>query len=153
MDSRRWLGQALAFERPPGPRGHRGALQDAGTVYEAGWVATDDGNIAATNANLGCNAPYQTWTNTPSTQEDLPINCVNWFESYAFCIWDGGFWRAKPSGSMPPLGAASSASIPGARRIRGLPISTRSTTVIAVGVVTPGCARGSGTSRRWGQRP
>jgi formylglycine-generating enzyme required for sulfatase activity len=21
----------------------------------------------------------------------LPINCVNWYEAYAFCIWDGGF--------------------------------------------------------------
>ena len=19
------------------------------------------------------------------------MNCVNWFEAYAFCIWDGGF--------------------------------------------------------------
>ncbi len=23
--------------------------------------------------------------------ETRPIDCVNWWESYAFCIWDGGF--------------------------------------------------------------
>ena len=23
--------------------------------------------------------------------ETLPINCIDWYEAYAFCIWDGGF--------------------------------------------------------------
>jgi formylglycine-generating enzyme len=59
--------------------------------YETGWVATDDVNIAPLDSNLGSCAPYSTWTNPAATQENLPINCVNWYESYAFCIWDGGF--------------------------------------------------------------
>ncbi|HEV3031256.1 MAG TPA: SUMF1/EgtB/PvdO family nonheme iron enzyme, partial [Polyangia bacterium] len=29
-----------------------------------------------------------TW---PLGNDDLPINCLNWYEAYAFCIWDGGF--------------------------------------------------------------
>jgi sulfatase modifying factor 1 len=63
-----------------------------GGGYEAGWVATDNSNISPTNTNLAQCAPFSTWTNTPSTPpENQPINCVNWFESYAFCIWDGGF--------------------------------------------------------------
>jgi formylglycine-generating enzyme required for sulfatase activity len=33
----------------------------------------------------------ETWTNSAGAQENLPINCVNWYEAYAFCIWDGGF--------------------------------------------------------------
>src|SRR5580693_3178198 len=33
---------------------------------------------------------YSTWTEAAGTQENLPINCVNWYEAYAFCIWDGG---------------------------------------------------------------
>ena len=59
--------------------------------YETGWVASDDANIAPTNANLACDTGYATWTATAGSKENLPINCVNWFESYAFCIWDGGF--------------------------------------------------------------
>ncbi len=70
-------------------------LNATGGGYEPGWVATDNTNIAPTNANLACAPPYSTpfstWTNSVSTQESLPINCVNWYESYAFCIWDGGF--------------------------------------------------------------
>jgi formylglycine-generating enzyme required for sulfatase activity len=66
-------------------------LNATGGGYEPGWVATDDSNIAPTNSNLGAGGAYATWTASASTQENLPINYVNWWESYAFCIWDGGF--------------------------------------------------------------
>ncbi|HTB74628.1 MAG TPA: SUMF1/EgtB/PvdO family nonheme iron enzyme [Polyangiaceae bacterium] len=58
--------------------------------YETGWVASDKSNIAPTNANLTSCSPSP-WTNTAGSQENLPIACVNWYEAYAFCIWDGGF--------------------------------------------------------------
>jgi formylglycine-generating enzyme required for sulfatase activity len=59
--------------------------------YEPGWVATDDSKVVPTNANLTSCSPYSTWTASAGTQENLPINCVNWPEAYAFCVWDGGF--------------------------------------------------------------
>jgi len=31
-----------------------------------------------------------TWTDLPDTNELLPINCLTWFEAFAFCAWDGG---------------------------------------------------------------
>jgi formylglycine-generating enzyme required for sulfatase activity len=72
-------GQGLASSGSPG-------------AYEAGWDATDwNSEIAPTDANLGSCPPYSTWTTTAGSQETLPINCVNWWEAYAFCIWDGGF--------------------------------------------------------------
>jgi formylglycine-generating enzyme len=65
---------------------------DAGAgAHESGWSAADDVNIAPTNANLTSCGAASTWTPTPGAQEDAPINCVNWYEAYAFCIWDGGF--------------------------------------------------------------
>jgi formylglycine-generating enzyme len=65
-----------------------------GQTYESGWDATDWNNatdIDPTTKNLQCLSGYDTWTATATTNENLPINCVNWWESYAFCIWDGGF--------------------------------------------------------------
>jgi formylglycine-generating enzyme required for sulfatase activity len=71
----------------------------AGT-YETGWDATDWNNatdIDPTDDNLtsgtsGSCTGYATWTPTDTGgQENLPINCVTWWEAYAFCIWDGGF--------------------------------------------------------------
>ena len=95
-------------------------LVNSGTEggYETGWSTSDDANLTPTNGNLACDPGYATWTNTADINENLPINCVNWWESYAFCIWDGGFlpseaeWeyvaaaggeqREYPWGSTPP---------------------------------------------------
>jgi formylglycine-generating enzyme required for sulfatase activity len=60
-------------------------------TYELGWNASDNASIAPTNANLACYTQDTTWTTTAGSQENLPINCVNWYEAQAFCIWDGGF--------------------------------------------------------------
>jgi formylglycine-generating enzyme len=71
-------GQGLANSGSPG-------------TYETGWATTDNGNVAPTNSNLTFPCTYYTWTNGAGSNENLPINCVSWYMSYAFCIWDGGF--------------------------------------------------------------
>lgn len=63
----------------------------AARTFEEGWSDADALNLAPTNENLSCFADYASWTQSPGSHEDLPINCVNWWEAYAFCIWDGGF--------------------------------------------------------------
>jgi formylglycine-generating enzyme required for sulfatase activity len=30
-----------------------------------------------------------TWTDAPGDGETRPINCVSWYEAFAFCAWDG----------------------------------------------------------------
>jgi formylglycine-generating enzyme len=68
---------------------------DAGTVYETGWDSRWDVFLAPLASDAGvlqCHAnPQATWTNTPDTNGQSPIDCITWFEAYAFCIWDGGF--------------------------------------------------------------
>jgi len=97
-------------------RGLAEVAGDAGLAFEPGWAMDAWVFGAPTDANLSCSG--STWTSAPGSQENLPINCVNWFEAYAFCIWDGGFlpseaeWeyaaaggseqREYPWGSTPP---------------------------------------------------
>jgi|HubBroStandDraft_1064217.scaffolds.fasta_scaffold26442_2 sulfatase modifying factor 1 len=129
-----------------------GALTDGGAVYEPGWVATDDSNISPTNMNFAsCALP--TWTNMAGSQENLPINCVNWYEAYAFCIWDGGFlpseaeWeyaaaggsqqREHTWGSAAP-GTANQYAIYGCYYPSGDVSCTGVTNIAAVGTATLG---------------
>ncbi len=43
-----------------------------------------------TDGIKGCGL-YGTWSEEPGDNETLPVTCTSWYESYAFCIWDGGF--------------------------------------------------------------
>jgi len=86
---------------------------DPGT-YETGWNVTWNTatNIDPTNGNLACGAPYATWTNTAGSQENLPISCVNWWESYAFCIWDGGFLPSEAEWEYAAAGGSLQREFP-----------------------------------------
>jgi formylglycine-generating enzyme required for sulfatase activity len=65
-------------------------------------VASDNSRIKPTNDHL--KGAGLTWTASVGGNENLPINGVNWWESYAFCIWDGGFlpseaeWESAAAG-------------------------------------------------------
>jgi formylglycine-generating enzyme required for sulfatase activity len=127
--------------------------------YEPGWVESDNVQISPTDANLAC-SPVSTWTALADSQENLPINCVTWYESYAFCIWDGGFlpseaeWeyaaaggdqqREYPWGSAAP-GTANEYAIYGFYYTCTLGTCTGAAAQIAPVGVTP---EGVG---RWGQ--
>jgi formylglycine-generating enzyme required for sulfatase activity len=79
-----------------GKHGHLGGgkgLADSGAPggYEAGWLESYNNKLNMLNDSLECQSGLFTWTRKVEGQEKLPMNCVNWFEAYAFCIWDGGF--------------------------------------------------------------
>jgi sulfatase modifying factor 1 len=65
----------------------------AGSGWESGWNQFLPANPAALLSSLKCNVSSlaPTWTDSPGANEDLPINCLNWYMAMAFCAWDGGF--------------------------------------------------------------
>jgi formylglycine-generating enzyme required for sulfatase activity len=58
--------------------------------WDPSWNALLPVDAAALKVALNCDSAFSTWTDVPGSREDLPINCVTWFEAEAFCTWDHG---------------------------------------------------------------
>jgi sulfatase modifying factor 1 len=80
--------------------------------YEPGWIATDDSNVSPTTSNLACDPNFATWTASTGAQENDPINCVVWYEAYAFCIWDGGFLPSEAEWEYAAAGGSRQLEYP-----------------------------------------
>jgi formylglycine-generating enzyme required for sulfatase activity len=79
-------------------------------VAGSGWSADWNGMLPASAALLAsdgvqCDAMYQTWASAGN--DSLPLNCVDWYTSFAFCIWDG---KRLPTESEWEYAAARGAS-------------------------------------------
>ncbi|MEO8900687.1 MAG: SUMF1/EgtB/PvdO family nonheme iron enzyme [Polyangiaceae bacterium] len=61
----------------------------AGSGWQSAWdtkIAAD--SVALTSA-VQCDAKYPVW-DASGAHDALPMNCVSWYEAFAFCAWDGG---------------------------------------------------------------
>ena len=74
---------------PPAP-GEGAHPKIASSGWDPAFNASLPANTAALKAELKCIAAYPAWTDAPSGNETRPMNCVTWFEAFAFCAWDGG---------------------------------------------------------------
>lgn len=80
-------GGTRAAPPQPGDGAHPG-IADSG--WNAEWDDELESDTAALRQALDCSATLSTWTDVPGGNEQRPVNCVTWFEAFAFCAWDGG---------------------------------------------------------------
>ncbi|MFH0901714.1 MAG: SUMF1/EgtB/PvdO family nonheme iron enzyme [Pseudomonadota bacterium] len=62
----------------------------AGSGWDPAWKANLPVDSAEFKTALNCDPSRQTWTDTAGANESLPMNCLNWYDIFAFCAWDGG---------------------------------------------------------------
>jgi formylglycine-generating enzyme required for sulfatase activity len=81
----------------PSPHEGSGARTLGGMPNQGGWDLSWNQNLPANTpalkAALNCGGAQQTWTDDAgsASTEALPIDCITWYEAFAFCVWDGGF--------------------------------------------------------------
>lgn len=63
--------------------------KNPGTGWDATWTPQLPVTPSLLTAAIACNS-YSTWTDTPGTAENRPINCLDWYTAFMFCAWDGG---------------------------------------------------------------
>ena len=71
-----------------------GSGKNPKNAADPGWDPSFNTSLPADStalrAALKCDPTTATWTDAKGANEARPINCINWFEAFAFCIWDGG---------------------------------------------------------------
>ncbi|MBI2374104.1 MAG: SUMF1/EgtB/PvdO family nonheme iron enzyme [Deltaproteobacteria bacterium] len=92
---RKFRSAWVAGWRPAGGAGKHRHLPGGGFAGETGWLsswnAQVDSNLMETGGGgLKCGGSWA-WSSQPDASENTFMNCPNWYSSYAFCIWDGGF--------------------------------------------------------------
>jgi formylglycine-generating enzyme required for sulfatase activity len=86
--------------------------------HESGWDVSWNSNLATTavgwDSNLSCSATVftQSWTPSPGSNENRAIDCVTWYEAYAFCIWDGGFLPSEAEWQFVAAGGSEQRVFP-----------------------------------------
>jgi sulfatase modifying factor 1 len=58
-----------------------------------GWDPAWDSSLPTSRESfvyLLSQLSFPIWTDTPGPNENKPMGMMNWYEAYAFCIWDGG---------------------------------------------------------------
>jgi sulfatase modifying factor 1 len=109
---RRFVAASVAGWRPAAGSGKHANLPGGGLNggKEAGWDTSWNAGLAATDAawetNLSCVPTTATWTASAGPGDDRPINCVTWYEAYAFCIWDGGFLPSETEWNYAAAGGS-----------------------------------------------
>ena len=91
---RRFVTAYDAWTAAGNPRAGAGAHPSIpGSGWDPAWNARLPANVVAltapSGASLKCGGTLSTWLDNAG-HELQPINCVTFYVSYAFCIWDGG---------------------------------------------------------------
>ena len=98
------------------PMINQGARRLNGVEGQGGWQAVWNANLAAGSAAfrtlLACDPLQASWTDAPAANESLPINCVTWYDAFAFCVWDGGWLPTEAELHYASSGGAEQRAYP-----------------------------------------
>lgn len=96
---RAFLASGHGIQANPPPAGSGAHPKHPETGWDPAWNSelpvdlaelTSTKGLAYEQQDIIFTPPVHTWTDLPSENENRPVNSVNWYLAFAFCVWDGG---------------------------------------------------------------
>jgi formylglycine-generating enzyme required for sulfatase activity len=106
------MGMGMGTQASPPASGAGVHPLIAGSGWNSAWNTSLQTNTAALTTALKCNSSYQTWTDTAGSNESRPQNCINWYEAFAFCAWDGGRLATEAEWNYAAAGGSEQRAYP-----------------------------------------
>ncbi|WP_437630657.1 formylglycine-generating enzyme family protein [Sorangium sp. So ce854] len=131
-----------------------------GSGWDPSWPLPD--TAAELKAAVKCGSINQTWRDEDEGTEHLPMNCLSWYEAFAFCAWDGGRlateaeWNYAAAGGSeqreyPWSKPADSTTIDGSHAVYDCTGDGSASAVCAFSDILPVGSRSTRGDGRWGQ--
>ncbi|HTR52390.1 MAG TPA: SUMF1/EgtB/PvdO family nonheme iron enzyme [Kofleriaceae bacterium] len=86
--------------------------QIGGTGWSSAWDANLVVDTPALISGIKCSGQFQTWTDTAGANENKAMNCITWYEAFAFCAWDGGFLPTENEWNYAAAGGSDQRAYP-----------------------------------------
>jgi formylglycine-generating enzyme required for sulfatase activity len=85
---RKFVNAGLGTQVNPPKAGSGANPHIPGSGWDPAFNTSLPSSTDSLESSFTC-ALYPTWTDSLEDTDNLPMNCLTWFEAFAFCAWDG----------------------------------------------------------------